>query len=356
MTATFAWKSHTQDPKVASYRLRTLKTCEQLQKQGVACEPFNHSRAQQYKCVIFQKTFTANDIELAKRLKKNNCITALDICDNHFYNPDKDPTFTKRAERLKEMIETVDYVIVSTATLAEYIEKDKSRIFQIDDYIDAPGQNWLNKLYCNYALTREFKKHKLTNTFKIVWYGNAGIESQQFGMCDLELVIPDLVELNRKIPVSLTVISNNTDKFKQYVGKEQPFPTLYISWKKQYFTHQLPHFDACIIPARINPFTRVKTNNRVLLALQLGLPVIASPLPSYTEFEPFIAFENWQENLEKIAQYPQHISQKVKLAQEYIQQQYSTEKITHQWLDFFSQLSSTIDSPTFTKIEEGIPV
>lgn len=336
MTATIAWKSHTKDPKVASFRLRGLLPCEHLIKAGLNCELFKPEKKANYSVVIFQKAFSDSDYQLAQELKKNGCITVLDMCDNHFYDPDNDPAFAERSEKLIRMIDLVDHVTTSTKTLTEYI--NKKSVYTIDDYIDPPENNWLNKIYTNYALNREFKKHKLDNTFKIVWYGNAGVESQQFGMMDIELVMPDLIKLNEKLPLSLTVISNNTDKFHQYVGKNQPFPTLYISWKKHYFSYQLPRFDACIIPANINPFTRVKTNNRVLLSLQSGVPVVASPIPSYLEFSSYIGIENWHDNLRAIALNPTKAKNNVNLGQQFIQQHYDASIITQQWLDFIETI------------------
>ena len=302
MTALIAWKPNCKDITTASFRLRALMPYQGTRKLGWPVEFFDIQNSHQYKIVIFQKAYTKEDYELAKRLKSQGTIIVFDMCDNHFYNPENNEKYARRAADMQHMIDIADHVIVTTDELGKLISKEN--IFQIDDYIDEPEKNIFYKNYIHYKIPRRFKKANLTNRLKLVWFGNAGIASQDYGLKDVNIVLPELAELNKTIPLSLTIISNSPLKFREMIGNNHPFPTMYCEWKKHYFSHQLPFFDICLIPAGINPYTRVKTNNRVVLSLSLGVPVIASPLPSYLPFAPYINFEDWQENIIKIASEP----------------------------------------------------
>lgn len=336
MTALIAWKPNCKDITTASFRLRALMPYQQTKKQGWPVEFFDIQNSHQYKIVIFQKAYTKEDYELAKRLKLQGTTIVFDMCDNHFYNPENNEKYARRAIDMQHMIDIADHVIVTTDELGKLISKET--IFQIDDYIDEPEKNIFYKNYIHYKIPRRFKKAEMTNRLKLVWFGNAGIASQDYGLKDVNIVLPELAELNKTIPLSLTIISNSPLKFGEMVGHEHPFPTMYCEWKKHYFSHQLPFFDICLIPAGINPYTRVKTNNRVVLSLGLGVPVIASPLPSYLPFSPYIDFENWQESIEKIVTAPTEASRKVLAGQDYIKQNYSLGAITQQWIKLLSYL------------------
>ena len=336
MTALIAWKPNCKDITTASFRFRALMPYQEMKKLGWPVEFFDLQNSHNYKVVIFQKAYTHDDVALACKLKKQGTIIVFDMCDNHFYNPLNMEKYTRRAQHMQSMVDIADHVIVSTHALSELINKEQ--VFQVDDYIDRPDNNFFFRAYNRHKLPRQFKKHGMADTLKLVWFGNAGVVSQDYGLKDIDIILPELEELNKHFPISLTIISNSKATYNEFVGNRQSFPTMYTNWRKHYFTHQLPLFDICLIPAGINPYTRVKTNNRVVLSLSLGIPIIATPLPSYHEFEPYIAFENWQENILKIATDPETAYKKVQAGQDYINCHYSIQAVTQQWNKLLSGL------------------
>src|SRR5256885_2059369 len=104
-------------------------------------------------------------------------------------------------------------------------------------------------------------------------------------MINVAEIVPQLEELHQETKISLTIISNSESAFKEYFGSAK-FPTRYFPWKYETFRSLFSLHDICILPIRPNPFTVCKSNNRVVLSLMLGLPVVTTAIPSYEEFAP----------------------------------------------------------------------
>src|SRR5262249_47772926 len=131
---------------------------------------------------------------------------------------------------------------------------------------------------------------------RLVWFGNAGSDDEGYGLCDLGKIVPRLDSLSRRIPFHLTVLSNSRELYARHLGGAE-FPTSYEPWTLAGRERTLASSDIALIPATINDFTRCKTSNRVVAALQSGLAVVASRIPSYEEFAPVICFDDWEANL-----------------------------------------------------------
>ena len=326
-----AWKPFLNDANVASTRLRAFAPCRYLREAGWRCEIFDPRNAGSYELVVFQKAYDDESIALARSLRTRGAKTVFDLCDNHFYNPEELPLLRERTERLRRMIEAVDTVSVSTPELANLIGRD---CVVIDDALDLPRidrlraplfrvQNWLTKISARARL-------------RLVWFGY-GSTHPPAGLIDLPRVFPDLEALNAEIAVNLTVISNSRELFQRYVGKTS-FPVRYHEWRLETFAQLFQGHDVCIIPVALNPFTICKTNNRLVLSLLLGVPVIADPIPSYEEFRDFVLLSDWPKSLRTYATDPKLRRQHVRAGQRYIRSKYTTERVVSQWSALFDGL------------------
>ncbi len=100
--------------------------------------------------------------------------------------------------------------------------------------------------------------------------------------------------------------------------------------------------DIALIPVTKNQFTQGKSNNRVVTALNLGLPVITDPLSSYEEFSECIRFGNWRDNILESANNPDLRRRDVEKGQAYIRSKYNDERLAEAWLNVFSSLGVPI--------------
>lgn len=330
-----AWKSG-GGIRSASFRYRALLPCQYLKQDDWQCELFNYKNLDRYKLVVFQKLYDAENIELATRLKSKGVKTVFDLCDNHFYYQLDNPSaLAERTNRLQKMLDCVDAISVSTPELKKLIDAktDKASVV-IDDAIDIPQINLLGSSYLKVKNT--FRKMS-SNSLNLVWYGSAGTENPRCGMIDLAEILPVLEKVHRQIPLKLTIISNSEVLFNKYFSAVS-FPVRYHKWKLFSFPYVFGNNDVCLLPVNLNPFTKVKTNNRLVLSLLLNVAVIADRLPSYEEFGEFVLFSDWKENLLKYATNPLLREEDVRKGKQYIMSKYDNKKIAAQWTSFFQTL------------------
>ena len=151
-----------------------------------------------------------------------------------------------------------------------------------------------------------------------------------------------LEELNTRYPLCLTVISNHRRKYEQEI---QPWslPTRYLEWSGATFLEALRCHSVAILPVSDNAFTRCKTANRVLAAIQAGLAVVADAIPSFHDFKDVTQLDNWESGLELYLSDPSRRQRDVENGQRPIQESWTNEKIVAQWKQIF--LSATSDGP-----------
>jgi hypothetical protein len=324
-TASIAWKPHTLVHKSASVRLRSCLPCRYLQDAGWPCEIFEPRNIDSYKLVIFQKAYDPDSILLAEVLSARGVKILFDLSDNHFYIPDSLPFWHDRAERLGKMLDVADSVSVSTPELKKWVHHKDCVV--IDDVVEAGRNDRIHSVAA--GLRRSWTRLSQGNPLRVVWYGNAGSQNPPFGLVDLARILPHLEAVNARTPIELTVISNSEELFHAYLGNAS-FPMRYYEWSEDVFRRMFKCQDVCVIPVSANPFTVCKSNNRLVLSLLMGIPVIADVIPSYEEFQNFVLFSDWENSLLEYSDHAlrrRHVSQ----AQRYIRSKYNRKRVVLQW-------------------------
>jgi hypothetical protein len=310
-----AWVPAARDERLASVRLRTLLPVQYLADAGWRVELFREERVDDYSLVVFQKAYDTAALGLAERLADRGARLALDVCDNHFYNPLGLPEIDARAERLKRMLGLVDSVSVSAEPLRDLLPQlDAPVIDDALDEVEPPRRLWPRRGGC----------------LRLVWYGNAGSESPPFGLVHVPPLVDLLNELRHALPLELTVISNSRERYAAAVA-DALFPTRYLEWTRDSFVRQFVAHDVCVIPIERNPFTICKTANRVALSLRLGVPVVADRIPSFEPFEPFIRLDDWAEGLIAYGRDAELRCSDAARGRAYVLETYTRDRVVAQW-------------------------
>ena len=332
LQARIAWKP-AGEISLPGSRLRAFLPIQRMREAGWNTQLFDESQADTYDLVIFQKIYQRETIALAQRLRSRGTKLVFDLCDNHFYRADESAKTQDRCKRLQDMIDAVDAVSASTLEVSKLIQHHN--VVVIDDPIDYPTTSrWLNfRLWTKRALRGR------DNSVRFVWHGTAGQATPPTGLIDIQRVLPHLEEVNRRIPVSFTVISNSRELFEKYV-RNTSFPIKYVDWELKTFPYHFRQNDVCLIPISINPFTICKTNNRLVSSLLLGLPVVVEPITSYEEFSECALFGNWTENLLRYATDPGLRRKHVRKANDYIRSKYTSDRLVSQWSSLFHEVLS----------------
>jgi len=311
------WKT-VGDKNTAGSRLRAFIPIKILSSRGLDCGLY--STPDDADVIIFQKTYTEQDILLAKELRSRKKKVVFDLCDNHYYNPDNSPSLAERASRLSRMVEVCDAVIVSSTELKKYVKHPS--VFLVNDAVEEVQQNAVRKF-----VSGIFSSQRSSGKPSIVWFGNSGSENPRFGMIDLVEIMHALNEVNSRQPILLNVISDSQPLFQKYTAGAK-FETRFHVWRRDSFPYLLSQNDLCIIPITLNPFTACKTANRVIVSLLCGVPVVTDMIPSYAEFSPFIRSGNWTNDiLESLKGDKGKVSNGVR----YIYDRYNDERVFSEW-------------------------
>lgn len=324
-TPKVGWRPGAYDRSVPSTRLRTLLPVRHLAAAGWSASLMPRDGSGRFDCVVFQKAFSDDDVALAERLSGQGVRIVFDLCDNYLVNPHGLAEQAARGDRLRRMLDLADVVSVSTPALGDAIAPRAAVV--VDDALDLPrgGRAWPLRQRAGAGI-----RARLARPLRLVWFGTAGSKTFSFGLSHLTPVLPLLDRLHRTQPVELTVISNSRPLFDRHVG-DRAFPCRYVAWQASTFARHMGTHDVCLIPIEPNPFTVCKTNNRVVLSLVLGVPVVASPIPSYLELSSWLLFEDWEANTAAYRRAPDLARRHVDGARAHILSTYTPARAVDQW-------------------------
>jgi len=305
-----------------------------LRMRGIDVELFNKKKVRDYKSVIFSKTYNLKDIELAEQLKRQGTTILFDICDNHFLLSEA------RVARLKQMLDLADHWIVSSEEMANTLRQQTNEskpLWIIEDAVEENlNGNRLNiaalvRARYQFGRLREFlyKPENISSTH-LVWFGNHKASYHDSGLKHMSKLQPLLENLHHSSPITLSVISNSYEAFKD-VFANWSVPVAYLEWSAHTFFSALKLHTIAVIPIEVNEFTKVKTNNRILLSLNLGLGVVADRIQSYDIFSECSFLDRWEEGLTTYIRNPDLIKEHTCVAAKLIQSNYSLEVISDKW-------------------------
>ena len=335
------WRPTCSDPKVASVRIRCLNPLGELHRQNYPVELYQAARRSSYAAVIFSKVYDEATQAEADKLRSSGARVVLDLCDNHFLDASGAEVVRKASIRLRRMVELADEFVASTDAMAEVLRQEaggQRPVTVIGDAVEtsidsvrsAPWHEWLARRRLR-ALTERLAVQSVS---RLVWFGSHGGPSGDHGMADLETIRPLLESLHQERPLSLTVISNSAEKFDRLI-RPWRLPTEYLEWSPITFLSALRLHEIAVIPIRQTPFTRCKTNNRLVTALAAGLAVVASSIPSYLPFASTCTLDDWSGGLRRYILDPESRRRAVAAGQALVQREWTLPVIADHWRHYF---------------------
>ena len=171
----------------------------------------------------------------------------------------------------------------------------------------------------------------------VLWFGNHGTSYGQVGMENILEVSPALHDLNSSIPLRLRIVSNSYDKYLKLI-EPLPFPTEYTEWHPTGVYHHIATSDVVIIPNSKSPFSICKSANRAILALSMGVPVVATATPALQPFHGCIMVDDWGSGLQQYLSQPDLVERHIQQAQAMIESTYGGTAIARQWIHLLNKL------------------
>jgi len=387
------WKTQSCNPAIASVRYRCLLPALFLDQENLKSTILEGTEDIDFfdnvKAIIFVKTFTKHDYDLANKAHKNGVPIILDLCDNIFVknysnisNFSEFESMSKLAaviittgcelsRILRNRFNTINVTIIPDQVESlDSVEKccmmikqwRRSRYGlmhmtnQIESYLKSLKYRFSKKKMAGYSripirlLTLCYLKfikcpaaniestHDLQQTYKrIVWFGNHGASHSTFGIGSLLAIQKNLEEINKKIPIELLVISNNIEKFDNLI-KPFSLKTTYKKWTLQTIFKDIADSDVCVLPSFNDEFSLSKSPNRALLALSLGVPVIATRFPAIEGLSSCIILDDWDNGLYTYLSDDKRVSDDIIKANKIIEDSYSGASVAKKWTSVFRQL------------------
>ena len=337
------WKPRNTERRVASIRIRCLNVIAELKKQHFPIELYKPGK-QGYSVVIFSKSYKPRDFEAVAKLRADGTRVIFDLCDNHFLKEDE------RVERLRRMLQICDHCVVSSDALKTLVQEQMGEGYETPVSVIAdPVETRLSGSLFNLKarMRAEWQLAGLKSqlrgitdgSFPFVWFGNyKGF--QNIGPEHAASLRQRLEALHEATPVSLTVISNSREMFEGGFS-DWSIPVYYIDWSAYTFFRAMRLHRVSLIPIELNEFTRVKTNNRVVQSLYLGLGVVADAIDSYREFDNCTFLDKWDEGLRSYVENPALLQAHIREGQSIIKQHYSITAIAEQWRDLFIRVAES---------------
>jgi hypothetical protein len=291
------WVAGSTRKSTASFRLRSLRPVQLLSAAGVNAKIVAGDVIDGYDVVVFQKAFDARHIELAHRLQRAGSRVVFDVCDNHLYNPTGDAAKVARASLMREMLDLADTITVSTDTLRGMLGIDG---VVVPDALERPP-SWMPHV------ARLRRARRGANALRLVWMGTAGEPETGWGMTSLLDLAGPLSELGGRWDLRLTAITNDRRIYED-LAPQLPCPTKFTRWRLASAGIVYANADVALIPVARNDFTWGKTSNRLATSIQLGVPAVVSPTPSYLEFTGATLFEDWVANVERYRRDPELVT------------------------------------------------
>jgi len=259
----------TNNPHRASFRQRMTVYRDILAEQGVQTEVAVLPRGALARCRLFKRGQDFDGVFLHK--KKLNPLDALALrrysrriiynFDDAVMCSDKRPQSYSRAHFVpfRRTVRLADLVIVGSRYLAEQAQPFNSNIQVLPLGLD----------------TRDYAMEvspSADGRIRLVWIGSESTLGY------LDLIRPAIERVLGRFPnVILRVIS---DRFPAWAG----LPLEQVLWSPQSRREKLATSDIGLAPLPNNPFTRGKCSFKVLEYSASGLPVVASPVGTNTQY------------------------------------------------------------------------
>jgi hypothetical protein len=363
--ATVAFWPHTSSANIASTRIRCLQVVAGLQRQGVDARLLPDKDGPDGRAapaaLVLAKRYDARSLERAVALRDQaGTKLLLDLCDNHFYFKEALPIWQARADELRSAVQAVDAVVAASPVLAEVVAEQCPQVKAVHVVPDALDE-WPVPVHWRWAdrwqrlrLWRFFRAHPVAAGRRLIWFGNHGSGYADGGMQDLSMIAEALHAHHQQQPLTLTVVSNNADAWRQLAANWQ-LPSLYLPWSMAVFRHAQPLHDVALIPAQLNPFTRCKTNNRLATAFIAGQAVAASRLPAYDEFADLAVLDDWQTGLAALMADAAGRARRVQQARARLHEHYDIDTVCRQWQHVIRAVGSAQPLPASPRTTPAPP-
>lgn len=297
----------------ASTRIRCLDIIKFLTTQNIITGLYRPFR--KYDIVVFQKSFSEEHYLIAKKLRSSGTKIILDVNVNYFEKKGETTQVTEdQIRNIHRFLGLTDAILVSSAYLRTIAEIYHPDVHYVPEHISTIGvypvkslSKPIKLLYCGYAVKAncillidnvldEFSKH-----------------------CDFELLFVCDKDPYLKLPFRMS----------------------FIKYNQHNLINILRQGDVKIAPRRLdNSYDLGHSFTKIGYPMSVGLPVAASPVPSYQGSPALLASndEEWLRNLRLLTEDTSEYRRISQSGMSFVRDNYSLQVIGRMYLEIFSDM------------------
>lgn len=238
---------------------------------------------------VFCKTFSADAILFAYAVKKAGKIVAQDLFDDYFSQEDDQRLLVYR-NWLRAIEPYTDSIICTTSRMRDVLVPffPGKQISVIEDPISGYDPIRIEAL-----IDRKYRAAVVSQKLRLIWFGIGDNPYFRVGLADLTAasMISELARLSSSgWDVSLTVATNlrALDAHGLASLRRIPVPVDLVEWTEDVEQAALAKADIALLPVGSQPFSRAKSLNRAVTALNQGCQVLSIGEPLYEALGGFL--------------------------------------------------------------------
>lgn len=275
-----------------------------------------------YDIVVFQKKFDTGALQLAQKLKRKGTKILLDINVNYYDTTALNTDEIHQYDQIVQFTQIVDGIVTSTKYIESYVKK----LFPEKLIICIP-ENITDNFF---SIRKKTKENNNDTNLMYVGYAVKAVD-----ILDIKNI---LEELRKHYNFSLLLICDKDPELSiNGVGIK------FIKYKQRKIHKQMLEGDIFIAPRDLSkPYNLGHSFTKIGYPMSIGIPVIASKVPSYRE-SPALLCESradWYDNLSLLLKDRQRREAIAKDGISFCKENFSKLVITKEYLSFLNKITS----------------
>ncbi|AMK18933.1 hypothetical protein [Sphingobium sp. MI1205] len=254
---------------------------------AIACEHLATAEKLDHDVYVFCKTFDTMALLLARRVVRAGKIVGQDLFDDYF-SQITDPRLERFREWLRDMAPVTNFALCSTPRMVEVVRNylPGIPIVAIDDPIMGYDPFMVAAL-----ADLKTQRARMSRILNIVWFGIGDNPYFPVGLMDLASCEPVLARLERLgWHVKLRIVTNRRpfDSGDAEVLRALGVAYEVVEWTEKAEQDALTEATVAILPVNGQSFSRAKSLNRAITALNRGCHVLSIGYPLYDRLNDYI--------------------------------------------------------------------
>lgn len=242
---------------------------------------------------VFSKTYSAEAIALALRLRQRGKIVGIDLFDDYF-SQTSDPRLSRFRTWLSCIAGVCDFALCSTHVMRRLLESyaPSLPVHVVPDPFPEIDPSVLAR-----TAAAKVERAKRERAIDVVWYGNGSNPFFSVGLSDVAAFSWSLADLaSGSFDVRLKILTDQASQTADNLVRLGKLPVRHHleTWSLDAEQESLEQALVSFIPVNGQSFSRAKSFNRALTAISAGTQVLSPGFPLYRDLAPAIyadAFE-----------------------------------------------------------------